>query len=54
MSQYFPKPCEPFERVINTKVDLSNYVAKTDLRNVTHIDASSLALKSFIFLLFCA
>ena len=29
----------------NVKVDLSNYATKTDLRNVTHIDISSFALK---------
>ena len=27
------------------KVDLSNYATKTDLKNVTHSDTSSLALK---------
>ena len=25
MSQYFPKPYDPFSRDINVKVDLSNY-----------------------------
>ena len=43
MSQYFPKPYEPFGRDINVKVDLSNYVRKTDLENVTGIDTSKLA-----------
>ena len=28
MSQYFPKPYEPFGRDINIKVDLSNYATK--------------------------
>ena len=46
MSQYFPKPYEPFGRDINVKVNLSNYATKTDLKNVTHIDVSSFALKS--------
>ena len=46
MSQYFPKPYEPFGGDINVKVDLSNYAAKTDLKNVTHIDVSRFALKS--------
>ena len=46
MSQYFPKPYEPFVGDINIKVDLSNYATKTDLKNVTHVDASSLASKS--------
>ena len=31
MSQYFPKPDEPFEGNINVKVDLSNYATKLDL-----------------------
>ena len=46
MSQYFPKPYEPFGGDINVKVDLSNYPTKTDLKNVSHIDVSSFALKS--------
>ena len=28
------------------KVDLSNYVTKTDLKNVLHVDVSSFALRS--------
>ena len=28
MSQYFPKPYEPFGGDINVKVDLSNYAIK--------------------------
>ena len=46
MSQYFPKPFRNFEGNINVKVDLSNYAAKTDLKNVTHVDTSSFALKT--------
>ena len=46
MSQYFPKPYEPFDGEINVKVDLSNYVTKTNLKNVTGIDTSKLAAKS--------
>ena len=46
MSQYFPKLCEPFGGDINVKFDLSNYATKTDLKNVTHVDVSSFALKS--------
>ena len=30
MSQYFPKPYEPFGGDINVKVDLSNYATKGD------------------------
>ena len=32
MSQYFPKPYEPFGGDINVKVDLSNYATKTDFK----------------------
>ena len=46
MSQYFPKPFKSFGRNINVKVDLSNYARKTDLKNVTHLDTSSFALKT--------
>ena len=46
MSQYFPKPFRIFGGNINVKVDLSNYAAKTDLKNVTHVDASRSALKT--------
>ena len=44
MSQYFLKPYEPFGGDINVKVDLSNYT--TDIKNISHIDTSSFALKS--------
>ena len=46
MSQIFPKSYEPFGGEINVKVDLSNYATKTDLKNISHIDVSSYALKS--------
>ena len=46
MSQYFPKPSKSFGRNINVKIDLSNYVTKTDLKILTHIDTSSFALKT--------
>ena len=46
MSQYFPKPFRNFGGNINVKVDLSNYATKTDLKNVTHVDTSSFALKT--------
>ena len=46
MNQYFPKIFRSFGRNINVKVDLSNYATKTDLKNVTHIDTSSFALKT--------
>ena len=46
MSLYFPKPYEPFGGDINVKVDLSNYATKTDIKNISHVDTSSFALKS--------
>ena len=46
MSQYFPKPFRDIGKNINVKVDLSNYATKTDLKNVTHVDTSSFALKT--------
>ena len=46
MSQYFPKPYDPFGGSIRVKVDLSNYATKTDLKKATRIDTSNQALKS--------
>ena len=46
MSQYFPKPYEPFGGDINVKVDLSNDSTETDFKNASHVDVSSFALKS--------
>ena len=46
MSQYFPKPYEPFGGDINVKVDLSNYATKAGIKNITNIDTSSFALKT--------
>ena len=46
MSQYFPKPFEPFGGDISVKVGLSIYVTKADLKNVTGDDISKLAAKS--------
>ena len=46
MSQYFPKPYKPFGGDINVKFDLSNYAQKLIRKNVTHVDTSSLSLKS--------
>ena len=46
MSQYFPKPYEPFGGDINVKVDLSNYATKTDIKNISHIDTSNFTSKS--------
>ena len=45
MSQYFPNPYEPFRGDINVKVNLSNYTTKADIKNISHVDTSSFALK---------
>ena len=45
MSQYFPKPFRSFGRNIKVKVDLSIYATK-DIKNISHVDTSSFALKT--------
>ena len=45
MSQFFPKPYEPFGGDMNIKVDLSNYARKADI-NVSRVDTSSFTLKT--------
>ena len=45
LSQYFPKPYEPFGEDINVKVDLSNYATKAGVKNISHVDTLSFALK---------
>ena len=39
MCQYFSKSYEPFGGDI--KVDFSNYVTKTDIENISHVDTAS-------------
>ena len=46
MSQYFSKPFRSFGGNINVKVDLSNYATKADIKNISHVDTSSFALKT--------
>ena len=46
MSQYFSKPFELFGGDVNVKVDLSNYATKADIKNISHVDTSSFALKT--------
>ena len=46
MSKFYPEPHEPFSGDINVTVDLSNYVAKADIKNISHVDTSSFALKT--------
>ena len=45
MSEYFPKPSS-HEENIKVKIDLSNYATKEDIKNITHVDISSFALKT--------
>ena len=45
MSQYFP-PYRSSGGNIKVELDLSNYATKPDLKNVTHVDVSSFALKT--------
>ena len=45
MSEYFPKPQSNKEN-IKVKIDLSNYATKEDIKNITHVDTSSFALKT--------
>ena len=45
MSQYFPKPYEPFGGDITVKVDLSSYATKADIKNISHVGTSSFVLK---------
>ena len=46
MSQYFPKPYEPFGGQIIVKVYLSRLATKTELKNATEVDTSKFAAKS--------
>ena len=45
MSQYF-SPYKSSGRNIKVELDLSSYATKTDLKNVTHEDVASFALKT--------
>ena len=46
MSQYFPKPYEPFGGDIKIKVDWFNYATKTDFKKATGVDTTNPAAKS--------
>ena len=45
MSEYFPKPYEPFGGDISVRVDLFNHARKKDIKNISHVDTLSFALK---------
>ena len=47
MSQYFPKPFNShFGDSIKVKNDLSNQATKADIKDISHLDTSSFALKT--------
>ena len=46
MIQYFAKPFRSFGGNINVNVDLSNYATKADMKNISHVDTSTFALKT--------
>ena len=46
MSRYFPKLYKPFSKNINVKVDLSSYATKADIKNISHVNTLSFALKT--------
>ena len=46
MSQYFPKPYEPFGGDINVTVNFFNYATKADIKTISYVDTSSFSLKS--------
>ena len=45
MSEYLPKPSS-HEENIKVKIDLTNYATKNNIKNITHVDTSSFALKT--------
>ena len=46
MSQYFPKPFEPFRGDISVKLDFYSYVPKANLKGAIGVDTSNLESKS--------
>ena len=47
MSHYFSKPFNShFGDRIKVKIDLRNFVTKTNIKNISHVDTSSFALKT--------
>ena len=45
MSTYYP-PYKSSSQNVKVELDLTNYVTKTDLNNITHVDTSSFASKT--------
>ena len=48
ISQYFPKPYEPFGEGINVKVDLSIYATKADIRASLKIEVDNLDIDKLV------
>ena len=46
MSRFFPKPYKQLDKIINVRVNLSNYATETDNKNFSHVDTSIFALKT--------
>ena len=46
MSRLFRKPYKQLDKIINVKVNLSNYAAEADIKNISHVDTSSFTLKT--------
>ena len=46
MSQYFSKPYEHLGEILTLKLTCLIMRKKTDIKNISHVDASSFALKS--------
>ena len=44
MSQYFP-PYGSSSKNIKVELDLSNYATKDDVKNIIHVDVSSMRVK---------
>ena len=45
MSQYFP-PYSNSSKNVKVELHLSNYITKEDIKDITHVDTSSYALKA--------
>ena len=46
MRKFFPKSFRSFRRNINVTVDSFNYATESDIKNISHVDISSFALKT--------
>ena len=47
MSQYYP-PYKSSSNNIKVELNLANYATKTDLKNITHVNVSSFASKTYL------